>query len=681
MKSNLGYILKQILADRGILENQYEYFEAKGAYQVNIVGYEYFAILKEDSASDYGYTFESKPEIDADLELGSLTPNTYSIIFDMWARQVQERLNPATENIDAKVELDTENLKLSENPVGVKTESKSYNEEIDDLTADYKKVFDDPGYSFSIRNEQVDGVIGVREQAELMAEVILNFSAYERGNFIGLFGQWGRGKTFFWQELKKTIPDLIKKREHIKERRINENVKKVHLIEFHAWKYQDTPAVWAYLYETLAEKYFIKGGIKQFFINIWKSLKLGWQRNHWKTILSFLIPAVAAFLLAFGAEEVAESTNSPSDDPVLDFFSASYLKWLASVVAGLSAFGSWIKGNRKQQAKDMIKKYLAKVSYKHLLGVQAEIQREISFLLKAWVSEKSVGKEKLLLFVDDIDRCSEQKIIQIIDALKVMLEDEEISKRLIVIAAIDENILKRAIQHKYHDLIYKDQSIAEEEKVNHIKKVTREYIDKLFILGIKLGTLNSNERSEILESITKDKVSAPAEQNSREVTQNNGQPKQQEDEIDDQDISSVTKSISQPDDHKVVNIGNPQFELLPEELDRLKTLLDYYTDATPRAIRIFYFRYVLAKNLKRIELEGDLEMENLYNNNKLKELLPLLIIKYSSTETPEKLINYRRHIMSQNEDTTEVELYSKKYEINRQLLLKLLKITEMVVPY
>lgn len=681
MESNLGYILKQILADKGISENQYEYFEAKGTYQFNIKGTDFFAILKEDSGSDYGYSLESKPEIDADLELGSLTPSKYSIIFDMWARQVQERLNPATENIDYNVKLDTEELNLSENPVGLKTESKSYNEEIDDLTADFEKIFDDPGYSFSIRNEKVDGVIGVKEQAELMAEVILNFSAHERGNFIGLFGQWGRGKTFFWQELKKTIPDLIENRTDFKERRINENVKKTHLIEFHAWKYQDTPAVWAYLYETFSETYFKKGGFYEFFKNLWKSINLGWQRNHWKPFLRFLIPTLILYLSTLSIVGLFPNTESVAEKPTLSFLSNVSVSWIPSVAVGFVSFGKWIYDNHKKQAQDVIQKYTTKVSFRNLLGVQAEIQKEISFLLKAWIPEKKIRQVKLLLFVDDIDRCSEQKIIQIIDALKVMLEDEEISKRLIVIAAIDENILKRAIQHKYYDLVYRDQRIKKEEKVRHLQKVTREYIDKLFILGIKLGTLNEKERLEILESITKGKVSAPARGDEITETSKEAQTNQSENEEEDQTPTSPTETISEPDDLKVVNIGNPQFELLPEELERLKNLLSHYAEATPRAIRIFYFRYLLAKNLRRVELRGDLQTENLYNDNELKEILPLLIIKYSSGETPEDLIAYRRQVIAKKEETVEITPYSKRYEINRQLLLKLLKITEMVVPY
>lgn len=56
---------------------------------------------------------------------------------------------------------------------------------------------------------------------------------------LGIFGPWGRGKTYFFNRLKM---NLINKQKHELEYTI---------VEFNAWKYQDTPALWAYLYETL----------------------------------------------------------------------------------------------------------------------------------------------------------------------------------------------------------------------------------------------------------------------------------------------------------------------------------------------------------------------------------------------------------------------------------------------
>ena len=66
---------------------------------------------------------------------------------------------------------------------------------------------------------------------------------------IGIFGQWGRGKTYFWNHVKAQISDRQDGKKHTRK----ERKQHIHydIVEFNAWKYQDTPALWAHLYKTM----------------------------------------------------------------------------------------------------------------------------------------------------------------------------------------------------------------------------------------------------------------------------------------------------------------------------------------------------------------------------------------------------------------------------------------------
>ncbi len=95
--------------------------------------------------------------------------------------------------------------------------------------------------------------------------------------------------------------------------------------------------------------------------------------------------------------------------------------------------------------------------------------------------------------MDDIDRCSEEKMIQIIDSMRIMLEEPSIYKRMVVIFAVDDRILSRAIMYKYRHFI--SNNVTDDVFLN---RLTKEYLDKLFIFGIKLGSLTNEEKNEIL---------------------------------------------------------------------------------------------------------------------------------------------------------------------------------------
>ena len=67
-------------------------------------------------------------------------------------------------------------------------------------------------------------------------------SDMENPCILGIFAPWGRGKTYFFNRIKKILKDRISN---------NSNSIKYTIVEFNAWKYQETPALWAYLYKTI----------------------------------------------------------------------------------------------------------------------------------------------------------------------------------------------------------------------------------------------------------------------------------------------------------------------------------------------------------------------------------------------------------------------------------------------
>ena len=525
-------------------------------------------------------------------------------------------------------------------------------------------------------NEDIDGVIGVKELAAEIACLLRNLKVQEKGKMVGIFGNWGRGKTFLMKQICSKLIQMDDNRF---------TVPRFYIVDFHAWKHQDTPASWAYLFEAIAKKYYQADEwqpFDRFFVKHYRKLRLNFSRlGIWPFISLLLIIAVYVFM---------------REDLFTNFkVQLELFKHGIDGLFGFSIIGLFISiyGQFKSKAINLFHQYFKKTSFKELLGIQAEIQRKLRDLLTAWISDREAEDEhkRVLLVVDDIDRCSEDRLIQIIDSLRVMLEDEKISNRVVVLTAVDENVLKRAIKWKYHPLLETDYELKQsaDKKLDVAIKLTREYMDKLFLSAIKLGTLTRNERIEIFQEFVKDKVDSESSEEKVPPEKNSeGTSKASIDEKSSQvSPTEREKMVETPEENSetteekstVINIMN-DYEISFAELKELKSLLNRYRNATPRQIRIFYYRYLLARNLLANRLDK-LEIKRSSEEDNQHSLLGELLLKYSCDETPDKIKDEKLKIFQSEDSKIDYKLFGKPYTEEKQTLYEVFSVLEMVVAY
>ncbi|MBI3235034.1 MAG: hypothetical protein HYZ42_13535, partial [Bacteroidetes bacterium] len=391
---------------------------------------------------------------------------------------------------------------------------------------------------FSLRDtNNIKPVMGVLNLADDLTEIIDSLpTEKEKGQMIGIFGKWGRGKTFLFKEVWKKL----------NQKTTTEYIK----IEFHAWKYQETPASWAYLYENFIDVYLTNNRIKK----RWKTLILNISRLGYWPIISNSLLVISLIVIGYCSTKFLELYGS-----------------ITVMSIELSLLIALFKKFNKQfslKAIDLIRLYGVKSSFRDTLGLQAEIQKELIDLLKIWIPEKSVGKKKIILFVDDIDRCSEDRIIQNIDSLRVLLEDEEISRRVIIIAAVDERVLKNAILTKYSSLLMNNQE-------SDVNQLISEYLDKLFILAIKLGALNDDQKDEFIlelidQEINKDELNKHFEnkafQQKKDRLKTAGMSDEMaENTLNDSFVNEMIESFAEPE--KAINQAGIELESYIEDGD------------------------------------------------------------------------------------------------------------------
>ena len=390
-------------------------------------------------------------------------------------------------------------------------------------------------------------VLGVNDMAFDISKII-NGMKGNKGAIFGVFGRWGRGKSYLIERIKK-------------QPLINTNFK---IVDFSVWKYQDTPASWAYLYEALAKEYYQSNN---FLKNIYLIIKLNFCRRSFINVFYLILLISGSLFISYCLSKIPLNAK-------ISFF--WYFISSFGIFSSLVIIRVYLKF--KKPVIKLFKKYTEKKDFINILGLQHEIQKEIEYLLKSWLNKS----ECILLVVDDVDRCSEDKVIQTVDALRIMLDDKYISKKIVVLLAIDDGLLKRAVKCKYSKLF-------NETDKEELDKLTREYLDKLFLCGIRLGNLSGKEKEEVLYNIIKKAKYDEVIENS------NNNLKKELNQEKSQNETNHTEGKGTDNDKTLSVINNDELE--DDEINFLSEALKDIEEITPRQIDIYHFRYILARDI------------------------------------------------------------------------------------
>ncbi|MBL9186758.1 MAG: hypothetical protein JNK23_04720 [Opitutaceae bacterium] len=364
--------------------------------------------------------------------------------------------------------------------------------------------------------ESAEAALRVDDYAEVLATI---YTQAGPGEFsLAIFGHWGRGKTFLMRRLKRRLAQ-----------------DKYETVHFSAWKYPTTPEVWVHLYETLAER--VCAGSS--FVRIPRLIRTGIARHgSWPIIAALAAMALSLTPKIWLASVVAES--------VVDLIRVAGLGgavWLVIFVLG-------VRRTRDRLVRD----YMTATRHIEKLGLQGTIGRDLRALLDGWmplklgVSRWGIGiyfavaawicytahlwfehswfqaagvpdlrlpigiaisvflpvwvffpwkkPARVLLVIDDLDRCTTAQLLHVVESLKLLTEDDVVSRRIQVAALVDEDIFEHAVLKKHGDL-----KKAHCAKRFDQARVIRENREKLFTAHLRLPPLEPTELKEVLDFV------------------------------------------------------------------------------------------------------------------------------------------------------------------------------------
>jgi hypothetical protein len=501
-----------------------------------------------------------------------------------------------------------------------------------------------------LRGDRIKGQLGVvvptrRPQkterslkVDQYSRILSAFIASANDEFcFALFGHWGRGKTY----LIELVADLLGKE------------KQYDIVKFNAWKYRSVPETWISLYEEFREVSENRG----FFSKIASIVR----KNIFRHGLNGLSLVFFIWCLAF----------------IPWTYKAKLLHVAWPAVGGVGGVITvLVLAYRLYRAKPTISKYFNQISHKDKLGIQSVVGEDLKSLLLGWIPGKEkiprsqkvlmfftffvligillyqsinfsgdflfyinqytyyffaiilsvlmVGfvclviyagkeKQKILLVVDDLDRCEPVQKLEVIESLLLLLDDSKIKDRLKIVMLIEERMLRFAVFNKYkmHIESEKKHLVNDENLMQNI--IINEHIEKLFISHLRLDGLDTLEAHEVLinhigkidnnEGVTKVNFSI----SENEIAVNQNEPNVS---LESNEYQSVLKTESELDVLSSISSQTTGvMKLNEEELKALKLLLQQLSDSKnynlgPRRIRSLVLKYKLSSLLLHCLDEG-----------------------------------------------------------------------------
>lgn len=276
---------------------------------------------------------------------------------------------------------------------------------------------------------------------------------------LGIFGRWGMGKTTLMKMLENSL-----------------NKEGILTIWFNAWQYNDEDKLWAAFLQSMLNK--IQHSLGAFQLP-WFKIKLFIKRIQWnqvpQSLLAYLFRVLIAILPILLVDPVSQQFTPD----------ARYLIGLGGGITAL-ALSIWIVGKPlfdsvQQNVSINIKEIQKASNYQEHIAFLDQFREHFSDIVQSLPAK---GNKRLTVFIDDLDRCSPERTIQVLDAIKLFVDVHG----CIYVLGLDVDVAQKAVATKY-----KDDLIAQQE-----------YMNKIIQLPFQLPPLTRENLEEFLGQLSVD---------------------------------------------------------------------------------------------------------------------------------------------------------------------------------
>lgn len=282
---------------------------------------------------------------------------------------------------------------------------------------------------------------------------------------------------------------------------------------FNPWKYQSSEQIWAgmahavvgqlveYLSPADRERFWFKLNLRR--VDVGKIRSTVHRRiiSLFVSDLSLGIVLLSVALLLIPIFAAAYLVHAGRLDPTFVRTAAGLLSFLG--VSGPSV-AKYLSNKHKllsESLGDELGGIVREPDYEKKLGFFHEVERDVREVFDLIVDESAPA----VIFIDDLDRCSPDKVVEVIEAMNLMI-NSDFSAKCYFIIGMDGQMVAASLDERYQSLV--DKFREEEKKYGSIGWY---FLDKFIQLPIFLPILSPEKKEDLLDRLFVQGRSRPGE--------------------------------------------------------------------------------------------------------------------------------------------------------------------------
>jgi formylglycine-generating enzyme required for sulfatase activity/Cdc6-like AAA superfamily ATPase len=307
---------------------------------------------------------------------------------------------------------------------------------------------------------------------------------------IGIFGGWGSGKTSLMQMVESELKAVLAQRQE-----------EARTVWFNAWQYGKEEALWRALLLHVLDALRPtkpKGATDEELQGLAAALQdppdLSEELKAWRDLNRKLDDLQASLYRDVEREEVGGLEIDWGE--VAKGTAKGVIKIGLSFIPGVDTVAKLVEAAQKKAgetaADSIIEAFRREKTQIHIEHIRflEQFRDQFEALVEEQVTEQG---QKLVVFVDDLDRCLPEKAIDVLEAIKLFLD----VSGCIFVLGLDQEVVARGIKVKYRDFAVEES--GEGESQIPIDGVA--YLQKIIQLPFLLPPIESEDMESFVETL------------------------------------------------------------------------------------------------------------------------------------------------------------------------------------